>query len=136
MARFNVVSIDGIYLTQNGTISGDPCKVEVEGLDNLVIVKKRVNIQASDGEVYSQITPANNKGIVIGIQISYLAQSLYEDINTIFNNKSTTGVITLTVSGPTGIWTLSTIPAEDPIDFTGKFSGDIIENVTYRLQTI
>jgi hypothetical protein len=136
MSRYNTFAIDGIYMTQDGESDGKPCKLSVSGIQKAVVTKKRKNIQASDGSVTSQVSPAQNAGLVIEVGLEWVDVDRYDEINAILNAKSDTGTIALIISGTTGDFSFSAIPGDNPVDFSGEFSGDIIRDVKYSFMTV
>lgn len=136
MARYNTISLDTIYFTSNGLMAGLPCKTKVTGIDKAVVTAKRNLIQASDGEVYIQISPAHNKGLVITINFEFVAKTVFNSVNTLLNTKATTGYMALVLVGDTGTFSFHATPGQQPVAFNGEFSNGILRDVTYSFLTL
>jgi len=136
MARNFTIRLNSVYLTEDGLVGGRRCKTVVTGLDKAIILRKRNSIQASDGEVYAQISPAQNKGIDITIKMEFVESARYEEINSILDSVSNGGNMSLYIDGLPGTFDLTVWQGDNPIQSDLKFSGDFIENITYIFKTV
>lgn len=134
MARYNAIQIGDIYLTSTGLVGGKPCKTSVNGLQALKPALLKSVIKAIDGTPFSQ-TSAGKKGIDLEISIDWLAQSVYDDINDIFDGADNDGTtFDLVIAGDGGTFTLDVVPNSDYVIFD-KFTNGILQGVKYRVVT-
>lgn len=136
MARYNLIKIGTIYLTNDGTQTGKECKTSVTGL-NLLKTTKIGNIQyAADGTPHANLIEVGQKGVPIEITVDWLAKTVFDNINTTINdalNNMTT--INVIITGDTGTFNVNVIPGlAEPIDWAG-FSSGIIKGAKYKFVT-
>ena len=79
MADYNRVKIGPVYLTDDGTALGLPCRCEVQGADRLKLGKTGTVRLAADGTPYQYSMPNSGKGL----GISYNQNKFYFRIDNI-----------------------------------------------------
>lgn len=133
--RYNLISIDSIYLTSDGTALGTPCKTKVSGLNSAQLEKSGTVIPASDGTMYVQLI--DNKGVNISIELDWITKAVFDSLIALFNSVISEGnAFSLNISGDTGTFAFNSVPAfPDPVEFSGDFSDGILKNVTFKFIT-
>lgn len=133
--RFYTGQIDGIFLTSDGTAEGTPAKLEVTGDDGFVDDIGETITPAADGSLHAQaIDLPPGSGRAFEIKILFCPAALLTSLETII--KATRGTNT------TVRVQLSSVKREIDVQAkangngwlsTGKFSGEVIQDVTFRL---
>jgi hypothetical protein len=136
MARFNLIEIDGIYLTSNGLISGKPCKIQVKGLNRFATTKTGQIQNSANGTPYAQLIDFSHKGLELELLADFMAKSVFDSIVESFeDSKNDATTFPLIINGDTGNYSLTAMPKiPDDIDWAG-FSGGIIKGATFRVIT-
>lgn len=132
MARYNTVSIGGVYLTDTGASTGSPCRTTVTGLDSLLFNFTGNQFVALDGTPYVQTADNQKRGLRLSVQVSQISKSLFEQVVGIVQTAvSSSSTVSVTVSGDTGTFYLNCIPAfPKPVEFPGTFVNERISDVT------
>lgn len=132
--RFNRVSIGGIHLSSDGTLSGTPCKLTVSNIDELLLDKTGSIDFAADGTAWIQL--ADVHGVALDISVRKLKQAVYDDLVDAFNDANNTGAkLTVVITGSTGSFSRQCfVNPKKPISPSG-FINDMINDVTLRLVT-
>ena len=132
--RFNAIQIGSVYLTSTGLVGGKPCKTSVNGLQSLKPAKNKNIIKAIDGTPFSQFTSLK-KGIDLEVSIDWLDDSVFDDINDVFDDSDDNeATFALVVSGDGGTFTVNVVPNSDYVIFD-KFANGILQGVKYRMVT-
>lgn len=131
MARFYTLQLDTLYLTDDGTATGRPCKLRISGLAGLRVAYGGVSAPSADGTPYT-VAFSRVKGQRLAVTIDYLPATVFDSIVTAINqaleNNST---ITAIGNGDEGDFNLEVTPAlPEPIALSGEFSNGILRNVT------
>lgn len=134
MADYNLVKIGTVYLTDDGTSGGNPCRTEVTGLQALKASKTGAVQAAADGTPYAFLTDNTGKGVVIGIKPFTLTKTVFDSVVTAINAAlATPAAINITVSGDTGNFDLDCLPVLPlPVTFPGTFASSRIDGVEFN----
>ncbi len=137
MARYNRIQLGATYLTSNGLVGGIPCKVNVEGLGQLLFDKTGQIIQSANGTPYSQTIDVDKHGLVLTLTLDYVAQAVFNTLVAAINTAINAGnSIVLDILGDTGNYVLNVIPLiPDPVTHEG-FSGAIIKQMVIKVMTV
>jgi hypothetical protein len=136
VARFNTVQIETLYLTETGLSGGIPCKVEVSGLEALMLAYSGSVAIAADGTPYSFVqSNAEAQGSPIAILIEHLTTGVLSSLKTLFNAAIGGGTtLTVVINGDLGNFSLECQPLfPKPIDPSGKFRNGRIFGLTLNL---
>lgn len=133
--EYNLVQLDTIYLTDNGLVGGIPCRTVVTGLDAFALDKDGQITIAADGTPYAFIGDQAGIGSVIRIQPAVLAETVFENIKTMFNTAiGASTLITAKFTGDTGNFDLECLPAfPKPLEFSGEFFNSYIYGVSINV---
>lgn len=136
MARFNTVQIETLYLTDTGLVGGIACKVDVSGLDGLVLGYSGNVALAADGTPYAFVqSNAEAQGSPLAIRIETLTTAVFSSLKTLLNSAIAGGTaLTVVINGDTGNFSLECLPLfPRPIAFPGKFRNGRIFDLTLNL---
>ena len=133
MADYNKVSIGSIFLTDDGTETGLPCRVEVTGLDRLKPTKTGAVQIAADGTPKAFITGNTGRGVLISIRPTAVMKDVFDDVNDAINDAlGVPETINITIDGDTGTFDLDCVPSlPQPIEFPGTFASEQIDDVRW-----
>lgn len=136
MARFYQIQLDSLYLTSSGLSNGEPCKMEVLGVENVIRTRAGSTGIAIDGTPVTTLIEQDGKGNVLEIKIAVLYKAVYDSLITLINNAvENFTTINLTGTGDTGNLNLDTVPLmPNPYSFE-SFRNERIKNFTLRLVT-
>lgn len=134
MARYNRIKIGTLFLTDDGLVTGKPCKVEVLGLSRLKLSKTGTTRLSADGTPYQYAMPNEGKGVQIQIRPTTIVKSVFDDvIDEMTASLDTNSTINITIQGDTGDLDLETTPLlPNGVDFPGSFSGGRITGVSFN----
>lgn len=134
MARYNLVKIGSIYLTDNGLVTGKPCKLEVPGLSRLKLTITGTTRYAADGTPYQYSMPNAGKGVQIQIRPFVIMKSVFDDvIEAMSDALEANSTINITVEGDTGDFDLDCIPLlPNGVEFPGAFTNERITGVSFN----
>lgn len=135
MADYNRVKIGTVYLTDDGTDTGMPCRVEVAGLDRLKAVKTGAMAVSADGTPYAFVTDNQGKGATLSIKPFAVRKAVFDDVVDVVNAALTAGtVVNVTFTdGDVGDFDVDCLPVlPNPVTFPGTFSSGIIDGVEIR----
>jgi hypothetical protein len=136
MARYNTVKIGSSYLTQTGAAGGVPCKLSINNLDQLFTEKTGSVSNSADGTPFLQVVDVGQKGITLEILVETLTKDVFDDVVTAINSAvDDLTTIDFEISGDTGNFTGSAIPAMPKPITAASFRNQYIQNVTIRLVT-
>ncbi len=136
--QYNLISLDTIYLTSDGTETGIPCKVEFPNGDQLRGSLEGATILSANKTPYTFVIPKLKKGVYLPMKILQLMGTQVDDLEELFDTKTLAGeTISMVVEGDTGDYALEVTGyyAEGirPIQFSGKFNRDRIYDVTLNV---
>lgn len=136
MARYNLVNIGTYYFTKDGLVTGKPCRVNVVGLDSLLLSKTGKVDYDAEGNAY--VFMVDRKTTTIRIEVDYMLKDVFEDIvDAIDSVIDTESALTLGVVGDLGTYTLSVVPKfPKPITLTGKFDNERIDGIVFEFVTV
>ena len=136
MADYNRIQINSIYLTKDSSQSDLPCLLSVSGLDKLKTPNKGRIIRGLDNTPTRLQSNFSLKGIEIGVTVEILYKSVFDAINDEINDAlANFETIDLVITGDTGNFNLTVLPADEPINFSGEFINERILSVTYNFVT-
>lgn len=135
MARYNLIAIDGVYLTKTGLDSGTRCKVDVEGLLALRLTNGRVLRNAIDGTPRMQVRSL--KGKPIGMVIASRSKTALDDLIDAINTAEESGQVhAVTIEGDSGDFDLDLVleSLEGPESFRNGVLNRI--SLAFRVHTV
>jgi len=135
IGRYYTGSVDEIYLTSNGKENGTPAKIEVTGDDLFVDDIGETITPGADGTVHSQavdLPPAG--GRAFEIKIFFCPAALKESLETAIKaTRGTDETVRVQLSSVKRVIDVQAKANGNGWLSTGKFSGDVINDVTFRL---
>ncbi|SRR5258706_16358363 len=138
MARYYRVKIGSIYLTHDGTNTGRPCKVDVEGVNGLILPDTGNVATGADGTPFREIpltpTGAGRPFVIIA---AFLVSSVYASLKAALDSAAGSNAdFNVTGSGLPGDFDADAIVFDNPqyLTFEG-FSGDNLKGVRISLMT-
>lgn len=136
--NYNLVKIGTVWLTSDGTETGEPCRVEVLGLGRLLLGNLGSVNKAADGTPYLYSVESVGQGTDIQITVTALMAAEVVSLAGVINTAlSAETAIEVTVEGLAGDFTLSCLPLlPNPIEIPGSFNNDRIESVVISLTVI
>lgn len=134
MARYNLISIAGLYLTTDATSTGDLCRTEVTGLDAASFNSQGQTILAIDGTAYNQIVITNKKGLPLRIEAEQMSKELFDDLIAAIDEAMTDETtVAVSITGDTGTFSFTCLPRlPDPVEFPGSFIEERIRSVAFN----
>lgn len=142
MARFYTVKIGTLYLTDDGTLSGTPCKFpQIAGLDGLDSDYNTAIVLAADNTPHVFATENDGRGVSLRFPPTTITADVRDSLKTIFNAAIlAVTTINVLIEGEPGNYDLECVPgspqAPKPIEFTGKFVGDRLYEVFINLTVV
>ena len=134
--RFYEININGeIYLTDDGTETGEACKLEVQNVEDLLTTVTGASVPTIGG-VARQSAPWS-KAKTFEIRIGTLMADIYADLRAYLiaaleNDTS----FTITGTGASGDFTATVKPALQKPFAAGGFTGSRIKAVVLRFETV
>lgn len=121
-----------IFLTSDGTESGIPCRIEVEGSD-VFADDSAVNVNyGADGSPYYQAVALNRKGITFEIKILYCPVDVKDSLDALLApTRSTSATVRVRLNSIKRDIDVAAKAAPQWTS-TGAWSGEIIQDVIYR----
>lgn len=112
--RFYRIKIGDIYLTRNGLMNGDACKLKVIGADALLNPFRQTIRKSLNFTPKMKTFNAGTKGIDLTIEVeTYVLKAVWEDLielkNTAVENKETLNIIG---TGDIGNFNVEALPLE------------------------
>jgi hypothetical protein len=136
MARFYAVQIDSIYLTSDGTSAGDKCKLEIPGVEDLLMSVAGSAIATASGRVVMQ-TVEWTKGKVFDIRVETLMKDVWEDLKTLINDAlDDDSDFEITGTGDIGNFTVTVKPFPQKPFSAASFINERIKAVNLRFITV
>lgn len=135
MARFHLIQIGSIFLTDDGSEDGKPCKTHVTGIGIISLDKVGTTRPQASGRPRTQL--AQPKNIPISISVDYIHKDVHSDIlEQLQDSLNDDTDFVLNISGDTGTFELTAIPDfPNHTNLTGDFSTNILKSVTYNFRT-
>lgn len=134
MARYNTVSVDGLYFSSDGTSTGRMCKLDTLGLDALTSSSSRVTHIPIQGPGFTFTCP--NEAQIVRVKAYFMANDVHEDfIDEMEIATDTETQQRMIISGNDG-YDLYVDPYYDPATMlsfstSGKMRNEILHEVTY-----
>lgn len=137
MARYNLIQIGSIYFTSDGTASGIPCKVNVDGISEAVLTKSGQTIISANGVPWTQVIDVSRKGLVFSFNLDFIDKDVHDDVVTMFQDMvDNLDTEVMNITGDTGNFTFNVKPfLPNAINVSGGFSGNILKGVIYTVIT-
>lgn len=134
MADYNRVKIGDVFLTDDGLITGMPCRCEVAGVDRLKLTKTGTVRLAADGTPYPYTMPNLGKGSPLQIRPFMITKAVFDDVVDEINDAlDANATINITLEGDTGDFDLECYPTvPNGVEFPGTFSDERIDGVTFN----
>ncbi|MGB7925600.1 MAG: hypothetical protein WCF57_20345 [Pyrinomonadaceae bacterium] len=132
MSRYFTGRIGDIFLTSDGTESGIPCRIEVEGSDAFADDVAVGVTYGADGSPFFQAVTLNKKGVQFEIRIAYCPSSLKDSLDALIAaTRSTSATVRVRLNS---IKRDIDVQAKGAPAWTstGAWSGDIVQDVVYR----
>lgn len=136
MGQYYKAQIDSVYLTDDGTDTGEPCRVDITGLDALTLNYAGSNTNSADGTPYSFVIEHEGQGSPLRLATGVVTADVFEDLQSVINTAlAADDTINLKLSdGPFGDFDLECLPGfPRPIEFSGKFDDDYIYDLALNL---
>jgi hypothetical protein len=133
--RFYRLQIESVYLTEDGTVTGTPCKMIVQGAEALRVLYSGQTAPSANGTPHTVAFSIGTLGRQLVITIEILPSDVFDDLVTAINgaieNNST---ITLTGTGDYGDFSLEAVPTlPDPVTSSGEFINGRLKKVTLKV---
>lgn len=135
MADYPLVSINGFYLTDDGTSGGMPCRVSIPTLDDLQFDYTGQTVQAADGTPHNFILDFVKVGVRLDINVFQLDQTEFENIrDSIATQVGLSDTTNVTIASPYGDFDLECEPVlPKTIESPATFVDTLLDNVTFHL---
>lgn len=145
MARFYKLRIQGtgpsgavsIYLTDDGTANGRPCKTTIENLAALLTPQSGNTTVASDGTPFTEKPLTAGKGRPFAIVAAWTRTTVFSSVKTLIDHCAAQGT-NVRITGTLGPseFDVDAVPNFDPIpiDFEG-FNADAVKGLRLRFVT-
>lgn len=141
MARYYKIQLGStpIYFTDDGTETGKPCKIEVDGLPGL-LVRDLGNVTVSANGTPFRESPAESTGggRAFSLRIKWLKDTVYEDIIEFLDGAAEDGGDFQVVGeGVPGDFDVQAFVNDNPTYVAhGGFSDDMVKDVVINLITV
>ena len=135
MARYNLIKFGSVYLTNDGTATGDRCRSTVTGLDGLLLDRTGNVFVSLTGKPFVQTIDNRSSGEVISIQLEQVGQSVFQSIVSNLNTAASgSSSIDVRISGDLGDFSINALPNyPQPLVVSGEFIEQRIRSVTINL---
>ena len=134
--KFYKVQIGDVYLTDDGTENGTPCKLEIPNLEDLLTPVIGAVVYAASGNPVIQSVPWS-KGKPFEINIGVLTREVWEDIKTLMIDAQTAAsFFTVTGTGDTGNFSVSAKPFPQKPFSAKRFLNSRIYGISLRFITV
>lgn len=138
MARFHTVKLGAaLYFSKDGTSSSKKVDLSVRGLDRL-LQTRRGSIQRDLNNVpYRQQSNFAGKGFDVSIAVeTWLPVSVFNSLKAAINSAmENSQTLALEITGDEGVYNLTVIPGEEPIEWNGDFTNSRIEKPIFNFVT-
>lgn len=139
MANYNRVQIGAVFLTNDGLVTGIPCRAQVSGIDGLQLTKTGLTTKSADGTPYNFVIDNTGQGVDIEIRPFIVSEAVLADIKaeleTALSGSTTVNIVVS--EGPFGDFDLECLPLfPRPVEFSGEFSADRISDVILRFTVV
>lgn len=134
----NLISIGGIWLTDDATSMGFPCRTVVEGLSSLKLTYRGNVTPSADNSQHFNIVDLSTRGANITIRFeSVLLTDVFDDLNTLFDQAFTDRApFDVIIDGETGNFAFQAVSdPNQPMNF-GIFETGYISDVIIFLKTV
>lgn len=132
-----LISIGTIWLTDDGTETGEPCLIQISGIAALLQADAANTTVSNNGEPFreSPLNPTYGRGIEI--KVLYCPVSVYEDLKDFLDtNAADKTKFDFSISGIPGAATGAAIVWDSPTYFDfGEFDSDTIYDLIIRIIT-
>lgn len=134
--RFYEIRIDSIYLTDDGTADGTPCKLQIPNLEDLLTsVIGQPSVSAS-GAIVSNLA-AWTKGKSFEITVEVLTENVWSDLKALINDSlETDDDFEIVGNGLIGDFTVNAKPNPVKPFSAERFLSGRIYNCVFRFITV
>lgn len=133
--RFYRIQLNNIYLTDDATSAGVPCKLSVTGAAAVAQTRTGQTTIAADGTPVNQ-TFAAAAGKVLEIKVETLTAAVWADIILLFNDAlSNSATINIVGTGEIGNFDVSVLPLLPKPFEASEFTNGRIKNAVFRFVT-
>jgi hypothetical protein len=136
MSRFYEIQIGGVYLTEDGTASGTPCKLSVENVEDLLTtVAGNAQLSANGTPIFQLVEWTAGKQFAV--RVSTLTKDVWLDLVELLNTAlEEEDALSITGSGDTGDFTVSAKPFPQKPFAAERFINGRIINAVFRFITV
>jgi hypothetical protein len=135
MARFYLIQIDSIYLTDDGTETGEACKLEVPNVEDLQVNVTGVSVPAIEGRVRQTVPWTAGKEFEI--RIGTVMADIYADLRAFLNDANAADTsFTITGTGASGDFEVLAKPQLVKPFACAGFINTRIKSVVLRFETV
>lgn len=136
MARFYQIQIASVYLTSDGTAAGDPCKLNVPGVEDLLTTITGAAIPAIGGGSVLQLVPWT-AGKQLQIEVETVMEDVWNDlVDLILDALTNDTSFTIIGTGDIGDFSVSVKPFPiKPFSAPG-FRNGRIKNAVFKFITV
>lgn len=124
-------------MTSDGTVSGTPCKLTIDGVEALRNSYAGQTVPSADGTPQTVAFLVGTKGRALAVKIDFLPKAVFDLlVGEINNSIATNTAITLIGTGDFGNFNLGAVPTlPEPITSGGEFSNSMLKNITFNFTT-
>jgi hypothetical protein len=135
MARFNLIQIGTLYLTDDETSTGLKAKTTVSGLDDLLNAYTGATVIPISGKPFNFTRVNDGAGVFLQLKPYVVDSDLLSDLNDLFNTAlAGDSTINVVITGDTGSFDLECKPRlPKPLEFSGKFINGKIFDLSINL---
>jgi len=136
MSRFYDIRIHGVFLTEDGTSSGLPCKLSVENVEDLLTtVAGNVQPSANGTPIFQLVEWTAGKQFAV--RVSILTKDVWLILCELLNTTLEDGAaISIAGAGDTGDFTVSAKPFPQKPFAAERFINGRIINAVFRFITV
>jgi hypothetical protein len=139
MARSYKVQIDSVWLTDDGTETGKPCRITIEGINGLIVANVG-NVTVSDDGTPFRETPQTptGGGRPFAIKAAWLNSTQFDAIKAVLDAAALAGsAFQVTGTGTPGDFDVQAQVNDNPTYIAAdSFSGEALRGVTINLITV
>lgn len=135
---YSLVNIGGVWLTDDGTETGGPCRVLISGLNKLRLTRRGANTLTADGSSVLFTAANEKKGIDLIFNVAAetheVLEDLYDAINALLDTDDD---VQITITGDEGDFDVNCHPLyqPDPIEYDPDVSDGVVNGLVIRMRT-
>jgi hypothetical protein len=137
MGDYNLVQLEDIYFTDDGLVTGLPCRIDTQGLDTLALSHTGFVVKSGNGTPYAFVLDSV-AGMDLQLKPFVISSAVFEDIIDLFNTfTDASDNFDLVITGDLGTYTLTCIPTlPKPLDFPGFQENGQIQNTSINVTVV